>query len=121
MSTHSTDGRSWAKLSELKPGDKLIADGGFTCMRDGAIKVVLAEPNGELYVFCDGPDGEGGLEEGKCHHNLKGQISQENHDSLVGLWRESYIRRPDQSGRKRGGGNSRRGRFARREGTERWR
>lgn len=84
MSTHSTDGRPWAKLSELKPGDKLKADGGFDCIEEGAILEVKAEDDGELYVECDGPDGAY-PGEGQ-HHSLEGQLSDEDGDSLVGFW-----------------------------------
>lgn len=37
------------KLSELKPGDKLVADGGFTCLKDG--QIVTIEDLGD---FADG-------------------------------------------------------------------
>lgn len=37
MTTKDKNGREYAKLSELKVGDKLEIDGGFTCM--GAISV----------------------------------------------------------------------------------
>jgi hypothetical protein len=76
VTTHSADGRPWAKLSELKPGDKLVTDGGFTCMLDDAVKEVRQRENGDLYIECD-------LEGG---HTLEGQVSEVNHDSLVGLW-----------------------------------
>lgn len=75
MSTHSTDGREWAKLSDLKPGDKLIADGGFTCIPDGTIVEVAVDARNESYVPC------------KCGmHNLHGQVSEDDDDHLVGLW-----------------------------------
>ncbi len=81
MSTHSTDGRPWAKLSELKPGDKLVCDGGFTCMRKGQIGEVSLKSEGPLFhnefsIPCD-----------KGKHFLSGQLSGIDLDSLVGLWR----------------------------------
>lgn len=76
MSTHSTDGRPWARLSELKAGDKLVADGGFTCIKKGGVVVVEARGDGQLYVGCRSGS-----------HYLDGQVSGENHDSLIGLWR----------------------------------
>lgn len=77
MTTHSSDGREWAKLSELVPGRKLIADGGFTCIKDGAVLEVMRDQSGELYVPCS----EG-------HHNLEGQFSEIDHNHLVGFWLE---------------------------------
>lgn len=47
-----TAGRAWAKLSQTKAGDKLIPDGGFTCMRKGLPLTVQQHATG-LYVECD--------------------------------------------------------------------
>lgn len=62
-----------AKLSDLKPGDAVIADDGFTCMKAGP-KTVQSGDNGVLYVPCD---------EGR--HYLFGQASLADNDTLVGL------------------------------------
>lgn len=70
--THSTDGREWAKLSELKPGDHVLADDGFTCGMNGKTLEVSQDDHG-LYVPCN---------EGK--HHLDGQADDGDH--LVGLW-----------------------------------
>jgi len=78
MSMHSTDGREWAKLSALKEGDKLLADGGFTCIEEGAILTVAKDGRSNLFVPC-------GLA-GKDKHYLDGQISDDDHDHLVGFW-----------------------------------
>lgn len=96
MSTHSLDGREWAKLSDLETGDILIPDGDFTCITEGNPVVVLdgtpfiekalnwwfeREPKrSQLYVECA---------EGR--HYLEGQINLsgdgEDHDHLIGLWK----------------------------------
>lgn len=78
MSTHSTDGREWAKLSDLKVGDKLTMDDGFDdgdgegCGISGKTLVVEQGEHG-LFVPC----GEG-------HHYLDGQADDGEH--LVGMW-----------------------------------
>ena len=77
MSTHSKDGRPWAKLSELEPRDKIIADGGFDCIAENAVLEVKVNTSGELYVDCKSHGG----------HALDGQLSEDNNDSLVGFWR----------------------------------
>lgn len=54
----------WAKENEVKAGAELIADGGFTCIRDGAVLAVKEDKCG-LYVDC----------ENDCHrHYLDGQL-----------------------------------------------
>lgn len=50
MSTHDKQSRPWAKLSELKAGDKIEADESFPCIPPGAILEVKAAPS--LYVEC---------------------------------------------------------------------
>lgn len=63
------------KLSELRPNDLLRADGGFTCIPAGAILVVKHQ-NGALGVPCN------------CgFHNLEGQVSYDDWDTLVGFTR----------------------------------
>ena len=58
---------SFPKLSEIKPGDKLIADGGFTCLDEDEVVEVAKDEEGFLYVPCrdgqhhlDGQEGENG-------------------------------------------------------------
>ncbi len=70
-STHSTDGREWARLSKLKPGDKVEIDDGFTCNAAG-IYIVAGDARG-LYIPCS----EGG-------HHLDGQADDGEH--CVGIW-----------------------------------
>ena len=43
-----------AKLEDLKPGDTVVADGGFPCLRKGEHKVW--EKHGKLLVMCDDGD-----------------------------------------------------------------
>lgn len=77
-SAHDKAGTPWAKLSDVKEGDVLITDGGFTCMGGGERKVVRRDqsrPDGmQLYLDCR----EGG-------HYLDGQADDGEH--LVGLYR----------------------------------
>lgn len=73
--THDKSGRAYAKLSELKAGDRLVADGGFDCLEDGQLVVVKATAAGGLFVIC--AEGE---------HYLDGQADDGEH--LVGLYRE---------------------------------
>ena len=58
------------KLSEVQPGDVLIADGGFTCIKPGA-QLVVAD---DLSIPC------------ACgKHFLDGQVDFDDGDTLVGL------------------------------------
>ena len=61
------------KLTELKVGDVIIADSGFTCLKAGKYRVKV-NSTGDLYINCT---------EGK--HFLTGQL--DNDDELVGLSR----------------------------------
>jgi hypothetical protein len=65
------------KLSEIKEGDVLIADGGFTCIPEGRDLPVESDPDGKLYFLC---------QEGR--HYLDGQLADDG-DTLVGLTRKS--------------------------------
>jgi hypothetical protein len=58
------------KLSDLKAGDTIIADGGFTCMEAGPKKVYAADDG--LHVLCN-----------KGRHYLEGQLDDDG--TLVGL------------------------------------
>jgi hypothetical protein len=69
--TSDRRGRSYARYSQLKKGDKVEVDRGFTCMK-ASIKVVRESKHG-LYVTCD---------EGT--HYLAGQLTQE--DYLIGVY-----------------------------------
>jgi hypothetical protein len=39
------------KITDIKPGDVLIADAGFTCVEAGPVAIEEDE-NGELYFLC---------------------------------------------------------------------
>lgn len=70
-----TSGRQWARLSELKAGDKVSLDRGFSC-RAGKSSVVevKADENGSLYFDCN--DGK---------HYLSGQVGK--YDHLIGVYK----------------------------------
>lgn len=52
-STHDTQGRPYAKLSELKIGDILVPDGSFTCIALGEQQIVQKDVHG-LFIDCHG-------------------------------------------------------------------
>lgn len=66
-----TRGRAYAKIADVKVGSKLECDGGFTCMKQGAIKEVAAF-DGQLYIPCR-----------RGTHMLAGQIKA---DCYIGLY-----------------------------------
>lgn len=84
MATNDCDinGKPWAKLSQLKLGDKLRADGGFTCIDEGAVLEIRADDDGELYVDCRGS--EDATDCGPGLHYLDGQADDGEH--LVGFY-----------------------------------
>lgn len=64
------------KLSDLKAGDTLVADGGFDCLNLGQSCVVLRDADKRLYVSCS---------EGR--HYLDGQVDHEDQETIVGFTR----------------------------------
>lgn len=48
--THDSLGNEYAKFAELKPGQTIWLDKGFTCRKPGPTK--LQADNGELYFQC---------------------------------------------------------------------
>lgn len=58
------------KLSDVKAGDEIFADAGFTCMKPG-FHLVQCDDGG-LYIECQGG-----------HHYLVGQ--EDEHGELIGL------------------------------------
>lgn len=72
----------WARLPNLKPGDVLIADSGFTCLADEQRCRVEADEAGKLFVRCGGPTGRGRA----SRHFLAGQ-AQTPKQVLVGMVR----------------------------------
>lgn len=75
-------GRTYAKLSDLKPGMKLEADGNFTCLDEGEIVEVKVGVQGKLYVPCHNVEDE----EGVTQHYLEGQLDDYTHEYLIGLY-----------------------------------
>ena len=63
------------KLSEVKVGNILIADGGFTCIKKGAELVVKQDIFGFFVVDCD-----------QGTHHLDGQL--DDNGELAGLKRK---------------------------------
>ena len=61
------------KLTDVKVGDVLIADGGFTCIKENAELTVEAASNGQLYIPCSAG-----------RHYLDGQVYM-NGETLCGL------------------------------------
>lgn len=60
----------YAKEADVKAGDVLVTDGGFTCMKDKELKTVCEDENG-LYITC----AEG-------HHYLDGQLERKEYIGL---------------------------------------
>jgi hypothetical protein len=62
----------YAKASEVKVGDQLKADGGFACIKEGAILTVKVNERQERYVDCDGG-----------HHGLAGQVDGDEYTGFT--------------------------------------
>jgi len=62
------------KLSDLKVGDQLIADAGFSCVQEDEVVTVKSDPEGHLYVDCR-----------RGRHYLSWRTDK--HDTVVGLRR----------------------------------
>lgn len=45
-------GRVYAQLSKLKPGDAVVVDAGFDCLKPWHVATVRADSHGELYIPC---------------------------------------------------------------------
>ncbi|AOG03409.1 hypothetical protein [Bosea sp. RAC05] len=73
MSTHSTDGREWARIDQTVKGSQLSADGDFSCIRDGATLVVDEDEDG-LFVLCR-----------HGRHHLHGQANDDE-THFLGFW-----------------------------------
>ncbi len=64
----------YAKVSDVKVGDTVVTDGGFTCMKQNERHIVQEDENG-LFIPC---------EEG--HHYIDGQL--DDGDVYIGLRKE---------------------------------
>lgn len=67
-------GRTYARLSGLKVGDKVLVDDGFTCMKPWSRHRVQKGPSGDLFIPCR-----------HGQHYLDGQLKGK--DSLVGVYK----------------------------------
>lgn len=65
------------RFEDLKAGDYIIADGGFTCLKEHSIHQVYSHRHGGLAVGCNGDP------HGDTDHMLDGQKDDEG--NLVGL------------------------------------
>ncbi len=63
----------WAKLTQVKVGDKVQIDAGFSCCDSGI--VVIHNDDDDLYFLCQ-----------HGRHYLAGQAAAE--ENLVGIYRE---------------------------------
>jgi len=59
------------KLSDLKPGDRLRCDDGFTCIPPNAVRVVRGDDEG-LFIRCRGAEDCPGWD----NHYLAGQVGK---------------------------------------------
>ena len=73
------------KVSELKAGDVVVLDGGFSCAPEG--RTVLQEDEHGLWFPCAGGDAEEGFDPAKLtqKHYVAGQVRQDG--TLVGMSR----------------------------------
>ena len=79
--THDIDGRPYAKLSELKAGDKVELYDGFDCHAPGIVELEV-DANGRLFFFCVEQDT--GMNDAQ-HHYIDGQADDGEH--CVGVYR----------------------------------
>lgn len=77
-------GRVYANMNDLNPGDTVTVDGGFCCLAPWSQHTVEQDEDG-LFVRCAGPDGE--YPAGSEKHYLDGQLSHgRNKQALVGIY-----------------------------------
>lgn len=78
------------KITDLKPGEIIFADGGFDCLSlNHACEVKRDDSPKEswesgLYVDCCGE------EHGPGRHYLDGQLDWDDHETIVGFAREPW-------------------------------
>ena len=79
------------KMSDLKPGDVIFADGDFDCLlRNQACEV--KQDDGGLYVTCHGEEREDGGR-WSSHHYLEGQLDDDE-ETIVGFARSPWTTPP---------------------------
>ena len=68
------NGRPYARLDQLKAGDKVETDGDFTCRPAGQVSTVEQDDNGPLYIPCN-----------EDRHDLDGQLDEKGY--LIGVYK----------------------------------
>lgn len=74
MSTHDKQGRAYARLSDLSPGDLVQVDGNLACIKPWSWRKVFRSELGSLCVRCT----EG-------NHGLDGHVDDDN-ETLIGIY-----------------------------------
>jgi len=72
MPSHDKQGRAYLKLADAKSGQKIICDGGFTCMDTFETARLCSHANG-LYFLC-----------ANGHHYISGQADDGIH--CIGIY-----------------------------------
>lgn len=86
-----THGRPWALVDDLKAGDKITLDGGFTCLSiedQKKPRTVKEDKDGQLYFSCCGDGHDGSPPDGaraKQKHHLEGQLGE--HGEYIGVYK----------------------------------
>lgn len=75
--TADLNGREYAKAGQLKAGDEVQVDDGFTCLRANSTHTVFSGKNcpDALYIKCD-----------KGIHWLDGQLAADG-ETLIGVYK----------------------------------
>src|SRR5258708_24266266 len=78
---YDKQGRTYAKLSELKVGSIVIVDSGFDCMKPWSERLVFGPPDG-LIIPCS--------EHG---HRLEPQIADDGDSLIVTYHKEGFVKK----------------------------
>lgn len=84
MATHDICGREYARLSQIRAGDMIEIDAGFTC-REAGPALVLADKDGRLCFACSGGDAPSRIFRRADRHMIDGQVGDDD-DHLVGIY-----------------------------------
>ena len=90
MTMKDAKGREYARLGQLRPGDRVRVDDGFTCLSPGEVCEVFEDVGGP-FVLCGGSQ-DGATDRPRArrrreHHYLAGPLCDDrNDDSLVGVY-----------------------------------
>lgn len=91
LPTNDSSNPAWAhaedvKFADLLVGDLMIVDNGFECMKPWSEHRLNQNADGDFYLRCSGPDGEG--EDKSEQHSLSGQRDHNTGtDYVVGMRR----------------------------------